>query len=696
MVRAAYSRNFETPFSWYNVTYFAPSIPAQIREITSDSVLWLFSSSEDRMPPLLQNKSCQHHECVCDSIIEASHDHCHHMSRAYAVFAEGVRHFIHTSSSYFSKNTCGLERLFREIAQHCNTMIKYCYNPTHLRSAVRYEYFSSLLKEVAVYFMIRYKRSPNVCNCVDCYSNISRSAERNSLLVATSNLIVLASLLMRTMTIQHIKNSMAFKSTTSRKALMEIQLLPICFACSLSVVDHATQCYFNNRVKTCAMIASHTATQLHSHNSQPPVIDWTLPSALCAIHWQLLEVMTTKPEDFYLPDVVIDIEERIISLPKYAQGRNTVRNTDRPTTQELTDCRLSTAISDFNHDIAKHIPGLVWLMETKRVSYDQLDKFNDDIEVKVKICKVGLTVDQLESSSHERNVASLRVFTRYFSARTSTYYPLLGIEIDRGGIVIPNYLESYIIMFILVTLPLIAVCALAIAESFRDATGFTPVESSAAVAAILVFAGEAYFKTREYEIDWGLVVQRQKIAFKLDEYTARDLGVTFDVLMNWIWYNKDSYSDMLSEATTCYLLTDREKTGKTDVPGGLYKDELLYVGLNALWIKDENLREPRRQHIGVEVLPDNTKDYGEDRLCYLTSVSYNGGVHITDTLIPKGWYAWPCTGIAWTFSGASLHVPRSKSKDGTYLADKKSTALKPRLRRLGQTSEITRGITTTS
>jgi hypothetical protein len=316
-------------------------------------------------------------------------------------------------------------------------------------------------------------------------------------------------------------------------------------------------------------------------------------------------------------------------------------------------------------------------MDTKRAPYNTIAQYTEEIKVKVKICKVGLTVDQLESSSHERNVAGLRVFTRYFSARTSTYYPLIGIQIARGGIIIPNYLESWIIMSILVACPLIAIFALALAGSFREATGFDPVESSAAIAAILVFAGEAYFKTREYQIDWGLIVQRRKIAFKLDEYTARDLGVTFDILMNWIWYNRDSYSNMLLEESTCYLLTEREKTGKTDVPEGLEMDELLYVGLIALWIEDESLKHPQRHHIGVEILPDTTTDLGEERVCYLTTISFNIGAHTTETVIPDGWYARPGVRIGWLFSGGRRPTLYSGA-DGKKKLVSNSTVRKPR------------------
>lgn len=71
--------------------------------------------------------------------------------------------------------------------------------------------------------------------------------------------------------------------------------------------------------------------------------------------------------------------------------------------------------------------------------------------------------------------------------------------------------------------------------------------------------------------------------------------------MNWIWYNRDSYSNIPSEESTCYLLTEREKTGKIDVPGGLDMDELLYVGLIAMWVEDKSLKYPERRHIGVEV-----------------------------------------------------------------------------------------------
>lgn len=151
-------------------------------------------------------------------------------------------------------------------------------------------------------------------------------------------------------------------------------------------------------------------------------------------------------------------------------------------------------------------------MDTKIAPYNTIAQYTEEMKVKVKICKVGLTVDQMESSHLERNVAGFRVFTRYFSARTSTFYHLVDIQIARGGIIIPNYIESWIIMSILVVCPLIAIFALALDRSFRDATGFDPVESSVAIAAILVFAGVAYFKTREYSIDWGMIVQRRKVA----------------------------------------------------------------------------------------------------------------------------------------------------------------------------------------
>jgi hypothetical protein len=39
----------------------------------------------------------------------------------------------------------------------------------------------------------------------------------------------------------------------------------------------------------------------------------------------------------------------------------------------------------------------------------------------------------MQSLSLERNVADIGVFTRYFSARTRAYSPLLGIRNSRGG-----------------------------------------------------------------------------------------------------------------------------------------------------------------------------------------------------------------------------------------------------------------------
>lgn len=621
------------------------------------------------MPDVQQDKSCKHSPCVCDSIVSTGSGTCHHMEQTHVAFANAARKFTDVASLYFSTHKCGCEKVFRETAQRCNTIIRYGSAPAQLRSASKYEHLAKLLKVVVTCFIKAYKYETVPCKCIDCHSDVSRSDERTNLLISTSNLIVSASLVLRALTVQHIKNSIAYRCTTSREALMELQLLPTCLACSLMVFEHANYCYANSQVQTCAVMASHTSQKLSQNHGAMHFIDWSLPSALCAIHWRLLNVITTKPEDFYLPDSVLEVEERRMSVAKVTYDKTTVRTTERPTTQELTDCRLSIAISDFNQNIYKYLNGMEWMKRNEGIPYYKVDQHAMEQDAIVKVCKVGLTIDQLESPSIERNVSGIRVFTRYFSCRTHAYHHLSGLYISRGGIIIPAVLESYCIMFILISLPLTALCALAVAQSFRNATAFTPVESSAALAAILVFAIQAYFMTRDYELDWGLVVQRKKITFTLDEVTARDLGITFDVLMNWIWYNRESYAIILANDTTCYLLTDEDKSGKTDVPHGLWHSELLYVGLQAMWVEDENGQRPQRQHVAVSILPDSAKEEAEERQCYLATISYVSGVHITRTKLPQGWYASPCMALGWTFSGVDPHWRWSKRVDYSDIVD---------------------------
>lgn len=113
--------------------------------------------------------------------------------------------------------------------------------------------------------------------------------------------------------------------------------------------------------------------------------------------------------------------------------------------------------------------------------------------------------------------------------------------------------------------------------------------------------------------------------------TARDLGITFDVLMNWIWYKKEIYARILSNTTTCYLLTKEAKTGKTDVPNGLWHCELLYIGLQAMCVEDENGENQQRQQAAVLVLPDSVNGVPDKRQCYRTTISYDSGLHITNT-----------------------------------------------------------------
>jgi len=92
----------------------------------------------------------------------------------------------------------------------------------------------------------------------------------------------------------------------------------------------------------------------------------------------------------------------------------------------------------------------------------------------------------------------------------------------------------------------------------------------------------------------------------MDKKNARDLQITFDILMNYIWYKKRFTQTIRLDTTTCYLLIKKPKTWITDVLNGA---------------DDENGENQQSKEAAVLVLPDSVNGVPDKRQLYLTTIS---------------------------------------------------------------------------